>query len=140
MHYGRAHPWEVEFTPQAERWYMGLGAEDASRIAAAFDELERRGPSLGRPFVDSIKSSRHHNMKELRSIGGQLRALFAFDPQRRAIVLVGGDKTGDWAGWYRRNVRHADRLYDQHLRKLGGDGPWPTGTQRPGGPSGGRGR
>lgn len=104
---------------------MALGDRDANRIAAAFDELERRGPALGRPFVDSVKGSRHHNMKELRSVGGHLRALFAFDPRRRAVVLLGGDKSGDWEGWYRRNVRVADTIYDRHLRSRGEEGPWP---------------
>jgi hypothetical protein len=118
---------------------MGLGGADANRIAAAFDELERRGPRLGRPFVDSIKGSRHHNMKELRSIGGNLRALFAFDPHRRAVVLLGGDKGGDWKGWYQRQIPRADALYDKHLRDNGREGPSP-GTPRAGGPSGNRGR
>ena len=119
--------WEIELTTQAEEWYMALDADDADRIAAAIDELERRGPSLGRPFVDSIKGSRHHNMKELRSIGGHLRALFAFDQRRHAIVLVGGDKTNDWRGWYERNIPLADRLYDEHLRSLGRKHEeWPT--------------
>ena len=58
-------------------------------------------------------------MKELRSFGGNLRALFAFDPERRAIVLVGGDKAGDWAGWYERNIPIADDLYDEYLREEG---------------------
>ncbi len=132
--------WEIEFTPQAEKWFMQLGSEDANRIAAALDELERRGPSLGRPFVDSIQGSHHHNMKEMRSIGGHLRALFAFDPRRHVVVLLGGDKSGDWRSWYARNIPLADRLYDQHLRGLGKGGPSPTGTQRPGGPSAGKGR
>ena len=101
---------------------MGLKTKDAERIAAAFDELERKGPALGRPFVDSVKGSRHHNMKELRSIGGHLRALFAFDPRRHAILLVAGDKTGDWKGWYRRNIPVADWMYDEHLRDIGGNG------------------
>jgi len=56
-------------------------------------------------------------MKELRSFGGHLRALFAFDPKRRAIVLLGGDKRGDWTGWYERNIPIADDHYDEHLRK-----------------------
>lgn len=111
--------WEIEFTDRAERWYMALGADDAARVVAAMDELERRGPGLGRPFVDSIKGSRHHNMKELRSVGGHLRALFAFDPRRHAAVLLGGDKSSDWDRWYERNVPVADRLYDEHLRSLG---------------------
>jgi hypothetical protein len=115
---------------------MSLGDRDASRVAAAFDELERRGPGLGRPFVDSVKGSRHHNMKELRSVGGHLRALFAFDPRRRAVVLLGGDKSGDWEGWYRRNIPVADKIYDRHLRSRGEEGPW----RGPGGPSVDRGR
>ena len=126
-------------TAQAEQWYMALDQQDAERIAAAIDELERQGPQLGRPFVDSIKGSRHHNMKELRSVGGHLRALFAFDPRRHAVVLVGGDKTNDWRGWYERNLPLADRLYDEHLRSLGRkEPPWPT--PRPGGQSADKGR
>jgi hypothetical protein len=113
-------------TTQAEEWYLGLTGEDADRIAAAIDELERQGPSLGRPFVDSVKRSRHHNMKELRSIGGHLRALFAFDPLRHGIVLLGGDKTNDWNGWYERNIPVADRVYDEHLRNLGKEQQWQT--------------
>jgi len=116
---------------------MRLGEEDANRIAASLDELGRLGPTLGRPFVDSIKGSRHHNMKELRSVGGHLRALFAFDPRRHAVVLLAGDKTGDWRGWYTRNIPLADKLYDRHLRSLGKDGPWPPGI---GGPSADRDR
>jgi len=116
--------------PEAEAWYMALEPRDANRIAAAFDELELRGPGLGRPFVDSIKGSRHHNMKELRSIGGHLRALFAFDPRRRAVVLLGGDKTDDWKGWYKRNIPVADRIYDRHLHSLGKEGPWPRAGER----------
>jgi hypothetical protein len=116
------HVWKVEFTPQAESWYMNLSENDANRMAAAFDALAMHGPTLGRPFVDSIKGSRHHHMKELRSVGGHLRALFAFDPRRSAIVLLGGDKAGDWNGWYERNVPQADKLYDGHLRRLGGEG------------------
>ena len=57
-------------------------------------------------------------MKELRSFGGHLRALFAFDPKRRAIVLLGGDKRGDCSGWYERTIPIADDLYDEHLRNL----------------------
>ena len=75
--------------------------------------LEERGPGLSRPVVDSIVASRHPNMKELRA--GSIRALFAFDPLRRAIVLVGGDKRNDWTGWYERTIPRADNLLDEHL-------------------------
>jgi hypothetical protein len=94
--------WEVVYTELAFDWIM-----------AAVEVLETRGPSLGRPLVDRIEGSRHHNMKELRA--STLRALFAFDPNRRAVVLLGGDKRGDWTGWYERYVPIADDLYDQYL-------------------------
>jgi hypothetical protein len=116
--------WEIEFTREAESWYMALNAKDTSRITAAIDRLERIGPVLGRPRAGSIKGSRHHNMKELRSSGGNLRALFAFDRNRRAVILVGGDKTGDWKGWYTRNIPLADRLYDDYRRVTGKEESW----------------
>jgi hypothetical protein len=114
--------WEIELTDQAVEWLMSLDQEDRAAIAASIDLLEQLGPNLGRPAVDSIRSSRHHNMKELRSIGGNLRALFCFDPRRTAIVLLGGDKTRDWAGWYERNVPLADDLYDDYLDEIRKEG------------------
>jgi hypothetical protein len=78
--------------------------------------LEERGPSLGRPVVDTITMSRHSNMKELRV--GTIRALFAFDPRRQAIILLGGDKEGDWDRWYQTNVPLADDFFDLHLSAL----------------------
>jgi hypothetical protein len=83
--------------------------------------LAERGPLLGRPLVDTVISSRHNNMKELRpgSAGRtELRALFAFDPQRAAIMLVAGDKQGQWKRWYDQNIPIADDLFDTHLNKL----------------------
>jgi len=87
------------------------------------------GPMLGRPCADAIAGSRHRNMKELRSAGGHLRALFAFDPRRRAVILMGGDKTNDWRGWYTRNIPLADKLYDSHLRSIGKEAPWRDRTR-----------
>jgi hypothetical protein len=121
--------WEIEFTPDAERWIRSLGPTDSNRMAAAIDQLRHVGPTLGRERVDTISGSRHHNMKELRSVGGHLRALFAFDRNRRALILVGGDKTNDWKGWYRRNIPLADKLYDKHLRSIGKEAPWPARTR-----------
>src|SRR5215218_2730339 len=77
--------------------------------------------SSTRRLVDSIKGSRHKNLKELRpgSVGAtELRILFIFDPERRAILLVAGDKRGQWSLWCRRNIPIADNRYDSHLRKL----------------------
>ena len=80
--------------------------------------MQERGPSLGRPIVDRIKGSRHHNMKELRSVGGHIRVLFVFDPDRRAILLIGGEKAGRWKDWYRKSIPIADDLYDLHLENI----------------------
>lgn len=82
---------------------------------AAIEMLEEHGPALGRPVVDTVTGSRYHNMKELRA--GTRRALFAFDPSRRAVVLLGGDKRDDWQRWYRENIPAADDLYDSYLRE-----------------------
>ncbi len=71
--------------------------------------------------MDRIKGSRHHNMKELRSIGGNIRVLFAFDPNREAVLLIGGDKTGHWQRWYRENIPLADVLYDKNLEQYDED-------------------
>lgn len=109
--------WEINLTDQAEEWFLALGDVERRQITAAIDELEARGPVLGRPFVDRIKGSRHHNMKELRSIGGNIRVLFAFDPNREAVLLIGGDKTGHWQRWYKENIPLADALYDEYLEQ-----------------------
>lgn len=114
--------WEIELTDQAMEWLSSLDQKDRAAIAASIDLLEQLGPNLGRPAVESIKSSRHHNMKELRSIGGNLRALFCFDPRRTAIVLIGGDKTNDWACWYDQIVPLADQLYDDYLDEIRKEG------------------
>ncbi len=85
--------WEVEYTDQFGEWYLSLSDADQERVVAAVEFLGERGPGLGRPHVDSITASRHSNMKELRPRGGQLRVLFAFDPRRIAILLLGGEVT-----------------------------------------------
>ena len=92
------------------------------RIVAAVELLEERGPALGRPIVDGIKSSRHPNMKELIPPGGNLRILFAFDRRRTAILLIGGDKTNRWREWYAEMVPLADDLYQEHLEALREEG------------------
>lgn len=101
---------------EVERWFVGLCAEDgvlADAVAAAIDMLEQSGPTLGRPLVDRIKGSRHHNMKELRV--KTTRISFVFDPQQSAVLVVAGDKAGQWSSWYRQNIPIADRRYDRWL-------------------------
>jgi hypothetical protein len=130
--------WGIDFTPEAEAWYKALSPERRSQMSVAISQLQREGPNLGRPFVDSIKGSRHHNMKELRSTSTNQRALFAFGRDRRAVVLVGGDKTGKWNGWYRSNIPRAEKLYDRYLRNGGKEPPCGPSPQRAGRPSGPR--
>ena len=76
----------------------------ATQVAQAVAALREEGPSLGRPLVDRIKGSRIHHLKELRpgSAGrSEIRVIFAFDPTRSALLLLGGDKAGNWQRWYR---------------------------------------
>lgn len=85
--------------------------------------LQRHGPTLPRPHSDVVVTSRHPNMKELRTKveDKQLRVLYAFDPKRTALLLIGGDKTGN-PNWYEHFVPIADRLFDEHLKELGRKG------------------
>lgn len=115
--------WKVEGTGRFEAWYLGCSGDAQADIEAAVELLEEYGPSLGRPAVDTVNGSRFPNMKELRvqSNGRPLRILFAFDPRRMAILLIGGDKTGA-TRFYQKFIPIADRLYAEHLREIeGGD-------------------
>jgi hypothetical protein len=111
--------WAVEYTDQFEAWWDSLSEAEQEDIAAVVTVLEQRGPALRRPLVGTIVGSRYANMKELvvQHAGRPYRVLFAFDPQRCAILLIGGDKTGN-ARWYEQHVPIADRLYDGHLEAL----------------------
>lgn len=102
-------------------WLAGLDERSYGLVIAALELLAERGPLLGRPLVDTVNGSRHSNMKELRpgsSGRTELRALFAFDPQRVAILLVAGDKQGQWQRWYTDNITIADDRLDAHLQDL----------------------
>jgi hypothetical protein len=113
--------WEVEFHQACEVWANDLPQADAEALLAAIRVLRAEGPNLGRPLADRIQGSRHANMKELRpgSTGRtEVRVLFAFDRQRKAILLVGGDKSEDWKGWYKQNVPIADDRFDEHQARI----------------------
>ncbi len=102
-------------------WADLLDQLDAEALLAAVRVLRSEGPMLGRPLVDTVTSNRHPNMKELRpgSTGRtEIRVLFAFDRQRKAILLLGGDKSRDWRGWYRANIPIADDLFDEHQHAI----------------------
>lgn len=111
-----ARVWDVEFTNEFESWWDTLESEEQQAIDAAVRVLEERGPGLGRPLVDTVTGSRHANMKELRV--GSARILFAFDPRRTAILLIGGDKRDQWQEFYEKMIPLADQLFDEHLNDL----------------------
>jgi hypothetical protein len=115
--------WEVEFTNEFEAWWITLTENQQEDVAAAEKQLEGRGPSLPFPYSSGLKSSRHPHMRELRiqSGGKPLRVLYAFDPRRAAILLIGGDKTGK-DRFYEEIVPIADDLYDVHLGELKEEG------------------
>lgn len=115
--------WEVEYTDEFGAWWDSLTASEQESIASSVELLRQLGPNLPRPHADTLKGSRHSNMKELRTQheGRPLRTLFAFDPRRSAILLIGGDKTGD-DRFYERMVPIADDLYDLHLATLRKEG------------------
>jgi hypothetical protein len=114
--------WEVEYTDEFEAGWDTLTGHEQEDVAAKVILLQRFGPALRRPHSDVIASSRHSNMKELiiQHAGRPYRVLYAFDPRRSAILLIGGDKTGH-DRWYEEFVPVADRLYDQHLAALKGE-------------------
>lgn len=114
--------WDIEFHPAFQAWTDTLRDPDLEALVAALQILRELGPSLGRPLVDRVVASQHPNMKELRpgSTGRtEIRVLFAFDVARRAVLLVGGDKSKDWRGWYRVNIPLADQRFAEHQDKLG---------------------
>lgn len=112
-------PHDVNFTDEFAEWWEGLTVSQQEDITARVELLEQHGPSLGRPVVDRVTASAFHNMKELRcSSDGALRVLFAFDPRREAILIVGGDKSDEWAAWYETAIPEADKLYAEYLRDL----------------------
>lgn len=115
--------WDVEYTDEFGRWWESLSEGEQESVAASVGLLEECGPMLGYPHSSGVRASRHGHMRELRTQhdGRPLRTLYAFDPRRAAILLLGGDKTGA-DRWYEINVPVADRLYDEHLAQLRREG------------------
>lgn len=110
--------WQIEIHPEVAQWLGQLGQKEYESVMASLDALAIDGPSLGRPFVDHVKNSKHKNMKELRPLGQHIRILFAFDPLRKAVLLVSGDKSNEWNSWYKRNIPLADKRFERHLKAI----------------------
>lgn len=111
--------WTVTFHPEFEPEFDKLTLEVQDELYAEATFVERFGPATGRPHVDKLKGSRYANMKELRfeAADGEWRVAFAFDPKRRAVLLVAGDKTGTSQNkFYKRLIAKADARYERHLQ------------------------
>lgn len=114
--------WAVEGTDEFAAWYDALATDELRAVNEAVALLELHGPALGRPLADTLRGSRLLNLKGLRPLGGAIRILFAFDPRRVAILLLGGDKTGQWQRWYEEMIPRAERLYAAYLAELRREG------------------
>ncbi len=116
--------WVILQSPEFKDWYRtSLRDDERDAIIATALRLQMDGPALRRPFSGIIKGSRFPNMKELIPPAGNIRILYIFDPRRRAILLLGGDKTDSWGNWYKRNIPIVDSIYERHLAGLAAETP-----------------
>ncbi len=112
--------WEVITTDKFDEWFDSISDVDRANVIAGMLLLEEIGPNLSRPYADTIEGSEFLNMKELRvqSKGDPLRAFFAFDPKRRAVLLIAGNKVGNEKRFYKRMIPLADKEYRTHLDSM----------------------
>jgi hypothetical protein len=113
---------DVEYTDEFEAWWEALTEPEQESVAYSVGLLEAKGMALGYPHCSRINGSKHAHMRELRvqHQGRPYRVFYAFDPRRKAILLIAGDKTGD-GRFYERMIPEADRLYDEHLDEFAGE-------------------
>jgi hypothetical protein len=109
--------WTAERSDEFKKWWETLTESERRKVAISLDELKTRGPNAGRPLVDTVNGSRHPNMKELRATK-TIRVFFAFDPRRKAVLLIGGNKAGKTKRFYRQMIAKADKIYDAHLQRI----------------------
>jgi hypothetical protein len=107
--------WEIYVVDEVREWIGELDAAIHARVVQAIDLLAEAGPGLGRPLVDTIHTSSIAHLKELRP--GTVRILFAFAPWRSSILLVAGDKAGQWNAWYREAIPLAEQRYENYLKE-----------------------
>ena len=113
--------WDVEFSDEFGEWWDGLTSAEQRSVDFTVSLLQELGPTLRMPHSSGVGATRHAHMRELRiqHEGRPYRVLYAFDPRRTAMLLIGGDKTGN-DRWYEENVHRTDAVYDRHLRELEG--------------------
>lgn len=113
--------WTVDLHPLFAEEFEGFSEAVQDELLAEVELLEKYGPHLSRPHADTLNDSKHANMKELRfkADGGVWRTAFAFDPERKAILLVAGDKSGvSEQRFYKKLIKKADERFDGHLARL----------------------
>ncbi|MGM0564995.1 MAG: type II toxin-antitoxin system RelE/ParE family toxin [Pseudomonadota bacterium] len=112
--------WEIRTTDIFDEWFDGLNDVARENVIAAMMVLRELGPTLPRPYADTVKGSEHKNMKELRvqSRGNPIRAFFAFDPHRTGVLLCAGEKAGNNKRFYKELIPVADREFKAHLERL----------------------
>lgn len=122
--------WQIEYTDEFEKWWNELSQEAQKDVASVVGLLEEWGVRLDYPYSSKIKGARTGVLRELRiqSSGRHLRVMYAFDPRRTALLLLGGDKTGE-KNWYEKYVVLADRLYEEHLEILRREGAVSDGEE-----------
>jgi hypothetical protein len=111
--------WEVEYTDEFEAWWVGLDEDEQIDVDAVVGLLAERGPHLPYPYSSDVKGGRYSAIRELRiqHKGKPYRVLYAFDPRRAAILLIGGRKTGG-SRWYQKYVPLAEKIYEEHMKSL----------------------
>jgi len=114
--------WEVEYTDEFGEWWEILNVDEQDAITFSVGLLRSEGPSLKFPYSSDVRQSRYSSMRELRSQckGQPLRTFYAFDPERKAILLIGGNKTSD-NRFYKKMVPLADKIYDNYLKEIKGE-------------------
>lgn len=113
--------WDIEYTDEFEAWWIGLNEDEQIDIDAVVGLLEEKGPHLPFPYSSDVKGTRYSEIRELRiqHKGKPYRILYAFDPRRAAILLIGGRKTSV-TRWYKQYVPLAESIYEDHLKSLEG--------------------
>jgi hypothetical protein len=115
--------WEIEYTNEFDLWWQTLTEEQQDDIVSIVQLLEEKGTQLPFPYSSDVKGSKNSHLRELRiqSGGKPIRIFYAFDPRRVAILLIGGDKTGD-KRFYEKYIPIADRLYEEYLEEISREG------------------
>ena len=111
--------WKIKTLETFDNWFKSLSLPEKEDVLAGIYLLEDQGANLSRPYADTLKGSKFKNMKELRvqHKGKPYRIIYAFDPKRQGILILGGNKVGD-DRWYKKNLPLADKLFKQYLEDM----------------------